>query len=68
MDTLMNEAVFLSPAELAGRWGVSKKAIQNRIYAGEPLPAISRPLGRAIFLMTDVIAYEATHREEANHG
>jgi hypothetical protein len=38
------------------------------VYAGESLPAISRPLGRAIFSMTDVIAYEAEHREEANHG
>jgi hypothetical protein len=68
METLMSENVFLSPAQLGARWGVTKKAIQNRVYAGEALPAISRPLGRAVFLMADVLTYEAAHREEANFG
>lgn len=51
----------LTPAALAARWGCSTGNLANLRSAGRG-PAYTLPVGRVIYLLVDVEAYEAAAR------
>lgn len=63
---MTTDTKFLSPPELARRWGVSLKTIYNMMNRGDPsLPRHMRVGGRIRFSIDDVLAREESAMEAA---
>lgn len=53
----------LTPAALAQRWGCSTASLANRRSLGMG-PAYVKPVGRVVYLLSDIEAYELASRVE----
>lgn len=63
----MNE-IFLTPDELAARWRLKRKTLQDwrRIGKGPNFVQLEGKHGNVLYNLEDVQAYEQAHREEIN--
>lgn len=66
----MDEIAFLSPAQLAKRWQVSKRTLARMRDKGEgpmPVKIAGGTFGHLRYSMVDVVAYENQQKMEAPH-
>lgn len=66
----MNDVAFLSPAQLAKRWQVSKRTLARMRDKGEgpmPVKIAGGTFGHLRYALADVVAYENQQKMEAPH-
>lgn len=60
----MTDKTYLTTAQLARRWGVAQNTLRNWRQNGKGPPVFrptGRPMGRALYALEDILAWEDKH-------